>query len=133
MPGDGNASTASPISWCHSGARCIAPWRDGLRHLPRAKARSRQGSRAGACEASVQRRRFDLVLDALVMIEPLDRMIELAAFLLGKLGFHLGDRLGELGAIELLDRGRDFGEQGQAIFGNLGNASEDDDLLDRKS
>src|SRR5216683_6312488 len=54
--------------------------------------------------ASVQRGRIELVLDALVMIEPLDGAVELGAFLLGELGFHLGDRLGKAGTIELIER-----------------------------
>jgi hypothetical protein len=32
--GDGSASIASPISWCHSGARSIALWRGSSRSSP---------------------------------------------------------------------------------------------------
>ena len=46
--------------------------------------------------------RAELMLDALVVIEPLDGVIELAPFLLGELGFHLGNRLGELRPIDIL-------------------------------
>ena len=46
--------------------------------------------------------RAELMLDALEVIEPLDGVIELAPFLLGELGFHLGNRLGELRPIDIL-------------------------------
>ena len=39
----------------------------------------------------VHRRRVELLLDALEVVEPLDRMVELRAFLLCKLRFHLGN------------------------------------------
>ena len=62
-------------------------------------ARSLVGNRA-----LVHSGRVELVLDALEVIEPLDRVVELGAFLLGKLLLHLVDRLGELGAIEIRQR-----------------------------
>src|SRR3984957_16190760 len=39
----------------------------------------------------MQRGRIELVLDALEVIEPLDRVIEFGAFFLGEIGFHAGD------------------------------------------
>ena len=67
----------------------------------------------------MHRRGVELVLDALEMIEPLDRVVEFGAFLLGELGFHFGNRVGELGPIELLQRGRDIGQHRQALVGHL--------------
>src|SRR6478736_5814098 len=49
---------------------------------------------------SVHRGRGDLALYVPVLIEPPKREVELVAFLLGELGLHLGDRFGELGAVE---------------------------------
>src|ERR1700722_15033973 len=54
----------------------------------------------------VHRRRIELVLDALEMVEPLDRMIELGAFLFGELGFHVGNRFRKLRPVEFVERGR---------------------------
>ncbi len=62
------------------------------------------------------------------MIEPLDGVIEFGAFLLGELGFHLGDRLGELRAVEILQRGRDVGKHGEALLRHFGKAAEHDDF-----
>jgi hypothetical protein len=39
--------------------------------------------------ALVHRRRIELVLDALEMVEPLDRVVEFRAFFLGKLGLSI--------------------------------------------
>src|SRR5882724_3062811 len=58
--------------------------------------------------ALMQRRRIQLVLDALEMIKPLNRMVELGAFLFRKLGLHAGDGVGELGAVQFLQRRGDI-------------------------
>ena len=79
----------------------------------------------------MHRRGVELVLDALEVIEPLDGVIEFGAFLLGELGFHLGNRLGELGPIDILYRGGDVGKHGEAIVRHFGKATEHDDLLVR--
>src|SRR5437773_2237022 len=73
----------------------------------------------------------ELVLDALEVIEPLDGVIELVPFLLGELRFHLGNRLGELRPIDILYRGGDVGEHGEAILRHFRKAAEHDDLLVR--
>src|SRR5690349_18029341 len=62
----------------------------------------------------VQSRRAELVLDALKMIETLDLAVELGAFFFRKLGLHFRDRVGELGAIELVERSGDVGKHGEA-------------------
>src|SRR5664279_5743948 len=72
----------------------------------------------------MHRRRIELALDALEMIDPLDRAVEFRAFLLGKLGFHVGNRVGEPGPIEVLHRGRNIGEHGEALVGNFRQAAE---------
>ena len=58
------------------------------------------------------------------MIDPLDRAVEFRAVLLGKLGFHVGNRVGEPGPIEVLHRGRNIGEHGEALVGNFRQAAE---------
>ena len=50
----------------------------------------------------MHRRSAEFVLDALEVIEPVNRAIEFGAFLLGELRFHLGNRVSELRAIEFL-------------------------------
>src|SRR5258708_35003186 len=77
----------------------------------------------------VQRRRVELALDALEMIEPLDRAVELGALFLSKLFFHLGNLIGEPGPIQILQRGGDVGQHGQTFVGYFGKAAEYDDLL----
>src|SRR5271169_6855708 len=77
----------------------------------------------------VERGRAELVLDALEMIEPLDGMIELRAFLFRKLGLHLDNRVGELCPVQILQRGRDVGQNGETLTGYLRNSAEHDDLL----
>src|SRR3954453_3321382 len=77
----------------------------------------------------MHRRRIELMLDALEVIEPLDGVVEFGAFLLGELGFHFRDRLGELGAVELLRRGRDVGQHGKTLLVHFGEAAKHDDLL----
>ena len=72
----------------------------------------------------MHRRRAEFVLDALEVIEPLDRAIEFGAFLLGELGFHLGNRVGELRAIEFLDRGGDIGEHRKAFLRHFGETAD---------
>src|SRR5260221_13647852 len=57
----------------------------------------------------------ELLLDALEVIEPLDGVVEFGAFLLGELGFHFGNRLGEQRPIDVLHRGGDVGEHGEAL------------------
>jgi hypothetical protein len=52
----------------------------------------------------MHRRRNELALDALEMIEPLDRAVELRAFLFVELGFHVGNRVGEFGAVQFIQR-----------------------------
>ena len=79
----------------------------------------------------MHRRRAEFVLDALEVIEPLDRVVEFRAFLLGELLFHLGNRLGELGPVDILHRGGNIGQHSQALFRHLGEATEHDDLLVR--
>lgn len=79
----------------------------------------------------MHRRRAEFVLDALEVIEPLDRAIEFGAFLLGELGFHLGNRVGELRAIEFLDRGGDIGEHRKAFLRHFGETAEHNELLMR--
>src|SRR5207302_7305269 len=54
--------------------------------------------------ALMHRGRAELVLDVLVVIEPLDRVVELGAFFFRQLGLHLADRLGELGSVTLRER-----------------------------
>ena len=54
----------------------------------------------------MHRRRIELLLDTLEVIQSLERVVELRAFLLTQPGFHLGDGPGELRAVELGDRGR---------------------------
>ena len=54
------------------------------------------------------------------MVEPLDVAVEAGAFLLGELGFHLGDVLREGRTIELVDRGRHVGQHGQAFLVHAG-------------
>src|SRR5260370_513662 len=63
------------------------------------------------------------------MIEPFDRAVELGAFFLGELGFHLGNLVGEPGPIEILQRGGGIREHGQALVRHFGKADEHDDLL----
>src|SRR6202048_4108413 len=77
----------------------------------------------------VQRRRVELALDALEMIEPLDRTVELGALFLSKLFFHLGDLVGEPCPIQLLQRGGDIGQHRQTLVGYFGKTAEHDDLL----
>src|SRR6478735_10360824 len=77
----------------------------------------------------VQRRRVELALDALEMIEPLDRAVEFGALFLGKLFFHPGNLVGEPGPIQFLHRGGDVGQHGQTLVGYFGKAAEYDDLL----
>jgi hypothetical protein len=79
----------------------------------------------------MHRRRAEFVLDALEVIEPLDRAIEFGAVLLGELGFHLGNRVGEFRAIEFLDRGGDIGEHRKAFLRHFGETAEHNELLMR--
>ena len=79
----------------------------------------------------MHRRRAQFVLDALEVIEPLDRAIEFGAFLLGELGFHLRNRVGELRPIEFLDRGGDIGEHRKAFLRHFGETAEHNELLMR--
>src|SRR5256714_1349335 len=110
--GDGSGSTASPISWCRSGATSTARWRSILRN-----SRDEQTSPKGLARhaALVHRRRIELVLDALEMIEPLNGAVEFRTFFLGKLGFHVGNLVGELGPIQILHRGGDVRQHRQAL------------------
>src|ERR1700736_108097 len=80
-------------------------------------------------ETLVHRRRIELALDALEMIEPLDRAVELRAVFLGELGLHFGNRVGELGPIQILHRGGDIRQHGEALVGHFGKTAEHDDLL----
>ena len=41
----------------------------------------------------------------------------------------LGDLVGELRPVELLDRGRDVGQHGETLVGHFGKPAEHDDLL----
>ena len=50
-------------------------------------------SQKSSASKLVHRRRTELVLDALEMIEALDGAVEFRAFLVGKLGFHLTVRI----------------------------------------
>src|SRR5215207_8474013 len=77
----------------------------------------------------VHSRRSEFLLDALVMVPPLDDVIEFGAFLFGELRFHLGNRLGELLAVEILQRGSDVGKDGKAALRQFGKAAEHDHLL----
>src|SRR5262249_39196054 len=102
MLGAGNASTLLQISWCLSGARCIATWRGSFQDLradeqfaPAAKTRSRS--------YSMHRSGVELVLDALEVIEAFDGLVQLGAFLLAELSLHLGDSVGKPGPIQLLE------------------------------
>src|SRR6266403_1962691 len=79
----------------------------------------------------MHRRRAEFLLDALEVIEPLDRAIESGAFLLGELGFHLGNRVGELRVIEFLDRGGDIGEPRTALLRHFGATAAQNELLMR--
>src|SRR6478752_10355677 len=81
--------------------------------------------------ALMHRRRAEFVPDALEVIEPLDRAIEFGAVLLGELGFHLGNRVGEFRAIEFLDRGGDIGEHRKAFLRHFGETAEHNELLMR--
>src|SRR6187551_3396903 len=73
---------------------------------------------------SMHRGRGDLLLHVPVLIEPVQREIELVAFLLGEFRFHLGDRFRKHGAVELFQRLRDVGENGEALFRHFGKAAE---------
>src|SRR5258708_15441800 len=84
-----------------------------------------------AAFALMHRRGIELVLAPLEVIEPLDRAVELGAVLLGELGLHVGDLVGEFGAIELLERGGDVGQHREALVGHFGKPAEHDDLLTR--
>jgi len=75
----------------------------------------------------MHRGRAELVLDVLVVIEPLDRVVEFGAFFFRKLGFHLADRLGELRAVQLLERGGDIRKHGQTLLGDFGKPAQHDD------
>src|SRR3984885_1271124 len=77
----------------------------------------------------MHRRGIELVLDALEMVEPFDRMIELGAFLFGELGFHVGDGFRKLRPVEFVDRGGDVGQHREPLGRNLGKPAEHDDLL----
>jgi hypothetical protein len=79
--------------------------------------------------ALVHRRGIELALDALEMIEPLNRAVEFRALFLGELGFHLGNLVGEPGPIQILDRGGDIGEHGETVLGHFGKTAEHDDPL----
>src|ERR1700733_10423270 len=63
----------------------------------------------------VHRRRIELVLDALEVVEPLNRMIELGAFLFGELGFHVGNGFRKLRPVEFVERGGDVGQQRETL------------------
>src|SRR5258706_10711217 len=69
------------------------------------------------------------MLDALEMIEPFDRAVELGTFFLGELGFHFGNRVGEPGPTQVLERGGDSREHGQALVRHFGKTAKHDDLL----
>ena len=58
-------------------------------------------------------------------------LVEFGAFLLGELFFHFGNRIGELGPIDVLHRGGDVGEHGEALLRHFGQATEHDDLVVR--
>src|ERR1700731_687315 len=77
----------------------------------------------------MQRRGVELVLDALEVIEPLDRAIELGALLFSELGFHAGNLFGESGPIEILYRGSDIGQHGETLVRYFRKTAEHDDLL----
>src|ERR1700742_798341 len=79
----------------------------------------------------MHRRRIELALDALEMIEPLDGAIEFGAFLLGELGFHAGNLVGEFGLVQILQRSRYIGQYGEALVGDFGEAAEHDDFFAR--
>src|SRR3954470_5398872 len=99
--------------------------------------RDKRWTYSGICSLSpgavhrglVHRRAAELLLDALEVVEPGDGLIELVAFVLLQALFHLRDGRGELGPVELGQRGRDVGEYGQALLGDFGDTAEHDDLL----
>ena len=74
---------------------------------------------------------IELVLDALEVVEPLDRAIEFRALFLGKLSFHGGYLVGEFGPIEILDRSCHVRQHREALVGHFREAAEHDDLLMR--
>src|SRR5579872_211276 len=138
--GDGSASIASPTSWCHSVAKSTEPWRRVLPSLRMVNSdslkRERTASRANYslfAPSSVQRRRVEFVLDALVVIEPRKLTVKLGAFLFRKLGLHVVDLFGELRMVELFQRGRNVGENREAPGGDFRKAAKHDDLLLRGS
>ena len=47
------------------------------------------------------------------MVEPCDFAVELGAILFRKLGLHFRDRVGELGAVQIFQRGRNIGQHGE--------------------
>ena len=77
----------------------------------------------------VHGRGVELLLDALVVVQPLDGVIEFGAFLLGERFLHLGDGVAELRAIEFIERGGDVSQNRQSIVRNLRETAEHDDLL----
>src|SRR4029079_17109999 len=77
----------------------------------------------------VHSRCADFLLDVLEMIEPRDREIELVAFLLGELRFHLGDGPGALRPVALGRRGRDVGKHGGTVIRDFREPAEHDDFL----
>src|SRR5689334_2208498 len=74
-------------------------------------------------------RRVERMIDALEVIEPFDLAVELGANLFTELGLHLGNDIGELAAIEILDRSRNVGEHGQTLLRYFCNTAEHDDPL----
>jgi hypothetical protein len=77
----------------------------------------------------MQRRGIEFVLNALEMIEPLDRTVEFGAFLFTEFGFHASNLFGESGPIEVLYRGGDIGQHREALVGHFRKTAEHDDLL----
>src|ERR1700744_6770915 len=77
----------------------------------------------------MQRRSIELVLNALEMIEPLDGAIEFGAFLFSELSFHAGNLFSEFGAVEVLYRGGNVGQHGEALLRYFRETAEHDDLL----
>ena len=73
--------------------------------------------------------RVELILDALEVIEPLDREVELRALFFGELGFHVGNLFGEGLPIQILQRRRHIGQHGEALVRYFGKTAEHDDLL----
>src|SRR3954462_12687372 len=80
------------------------------------------GRRLGAARASMHRGRVELALDALVMIEPLDRAVEFGALFLGELGFHLGNLIGEPDPIQFVQRSGDVSQHGETLLRHFGKA-----------